>query len=37
MSHLYDYDEEPEQKIIDVLICKIRRRLAANDACKDIV
>lgn len=27
MNHLYDHEEEPHQKIIDVLVCKIRQRL----------
>lgn len=27
MNHLYDHDNEPDQKIIDVLVCKIRHRL----------
>jgi DNA-binding response OmpR family regulator len=37
MNHLYDYDEEPEQKIIDVLICKIRKRIKSIVGPMDFV
>ncbi len=36
MLHLYDGSDDPETKIIDVFICKVRRKLAAAGA-RDIV
>jgi two-component system cell cycle response regulator CtrA len=32
MSHLYDGSDDPETKVIDVFICKIRSKLAAAGA-----
>ena len=32
MNHLYGGIDEPEPKIIDVLICKLRRKLVENGA-----
>jgi two-component system cell cycle response regulator CtrA len=29
LTHLYGDDDEPESKIIDIFICKLRKKLAA--------
>jgi two-component system cell cycle response regulator CtrA len=36
MNHLYDYDAVPDQKIIDVFVCKIRRKLQEANAPETI-
>jgi two-component system, cell cycle response regulator CtrA len=37
LSHLYDGMEEPEAKIIDVFICKLRKKLANASGGKDYI
>jgi two-component system, cell cycle response regulator CtrA len=37
MSHLYGGMEEPEAKIIDVFICKLRKKLASASGGKDYI
>ena len=36
LSHLYGGMDEPEMKIIDVFICKLRKKLAAHLAARTI-
>lgn len=36
MNHLYDYDAVPDAKIIDVFVCKIRKKLVAAGAPETI-
>jgi two-component system, cell cycle response regulator CtrA len=37
LSHLYDGLEEPDMKIIDVFICKLRKKLASASGGKDYI
>jgi two-component system, cell cycle response regulator CtrA len=37
LSHLYGGMEEPEMKIIDVFICKLRKKLASASGGKDYI
>src|SRR2546421_9922694 len=37
LNHLYGGMDEPEVKIIDVFICKIRKKLAGPSNCKDYI
>jgi two-component system cell cycle response regulator CtrA len=37
LSHLYGGTEEPEMKIIDVFICKLRKKLANASGGKDYI
>jgi two-component system cell cycle response regulator CtrA len=37
LSHLYGGMEEPEMKIIDVFICKLRKKLATASGGKDYI
>lgn len=37
LNHLYGGMDEPELKIIDVFICKLRKKLAASDARLDTI
>jgi two-component system cell cycle response regulator CtrA len=37
LSHLYGGMEEPEMKIIDVFICKLRKKLANASGGKDYI
>ena len=30
LNHLYGSIDEPEEKVVDVFICKLRKKLAAN-------
>lgn len=37
MDRLYDGENEPERKIVDVLVCKLRRKLAEMNGGLDVV
>ena len=37
LNHLYGGMNEPEQKIIDVFICKLRKKLANASGGKDYI
>jgi len=37
LNHLYGGMDEPEIKIIDVFICKLRKKLAGPSNCKDYI
>ena len=37
LSHLYGGMDEPEMKIIDVFICKLRKKLASASGGKDYI
>ncbi len=37
LNHLYGGMDEPEQKIIDVFICKLRKKLANASGGKDYI
>ena len=37
LSHLYGGMDEPEMKIIDVFICKLRKKLANASGGKDYI
>lgn len=37
LNHLYDYADEPEAKIIDVMICKTRQKLALLGLGQDVI
>jgi two-component system cell cycle response regulator CtrA len=37
LTHLYGGLEEPESKIIDVFICKLRKKLAGASGGKDYI
>ena len=37
LNHLYGGIDEPEIKIIDVFICKLRKKLAGASNCKDYI
>ena len=37
LSHLYGGMDEPEMKIVDVFICKLRKKLASASGGKDYI
>jgi two-component system, cell cycle response regulator CtrA len=37
LNHLYGGIEEPEQKIFDVFICKLRKKLSSASRGKDYI
>lgn len=37
MDHMYGGEDEPEQKIVDVLVCKLRRKLIEMNGGLDVV